>query len=89
MVQDALNKGKDPSSVYPHIPNVNVQLQAHTLLHLDKCPSYLVLAKTNWDYFGEDACTAYNACHSATLQVAADRDLQLAYAMNAFSNHFL
>ncbi|KAK4173616.1 hypothetical protein QBC36DRAFT_359495 [Triangularia setosa] len=89
MVQAALDKHQDPSTVYPKIPDVNVQLQLYTIARPAECPSYLELAKINWDHFGADARTAYNACHSYALQVAADGDLQLAYAMNAFGDHFL
>ncbi|KAK4200394.1 hypothetical protein QBC40DRAFT_280159 [Triangularia verruculosa] len=88
-VQAAINAHKDPSTVYPTIPDVTGQLQIHTLLRPDECPSYLGLAKINWDHFGVDARTAYNACHSVALQVAASGNLELAYAMNAFGDHFL
>ncbi|KAK3392833.1 hypothetical protein B0H63DRAFT_498351 [Podospora didyma] len=89
MVQEALDNHQDPSTVYPNIPDVNVALEALTLLRPAECPSYLGLAKINWDHFGQDARTAYNACHSVALQVAASGDLKTAYAMNAFGDHFL
>ncbi|KAH7198897.1 uncharacterized protein B0J16DRAFT_367908 [Fusarium flagelliforme] len=85
----ALDKGQDPSTVYPNIPDLNVQMQTLTITRPGECPSYLDLAKINWDHFGQDARTAYNACHSVALQVAASGDLTLAYAMNAFGDHFL
>ncbi|EXL89993.1 hypothetical protein NOF04DRAFT_5412 [Fusarium oxysporum II5] len=88
-VQDAIDKGEDPSKVYPDIPGVNLELQRLTIDRPPECPSYIVLAKINWDHFGQDARTAYNACHSAALKVAVQGDLQLAYAMNAFGDHFL
>ncbi|KAI0397035.1 hypothetical protein F5Y17DRAFT_471112 [Xylariaceae sp. FL0594] len=88
-VQDALDKGQDPSTVYPGIPDVTATLQSATVFRPAECPSYLGLARINWDHFGEDARTAYNAGHSVALQVAAGGDLQLAYAMNAFADHFL
>ncbi|CAD5199298.1 phospholipase [Pseudomonas sp. FEN] len=57
---------------------------------------YLKLAASNWDHFGEWALLAYQAGHAAALQQAvlahasgADQDLELAYAMNAFADHFL
>lgn len=57
---------------------------------------YLKLAASNWDHFGPWALTAYQAGHTAALQQAVkahasgnERDLQLAYAMNAFADHFL
>ncbi|KAF2789838.1 hypothetical protein K505DRAFT_312452 [Melanomma pulvis-pyrius CBS 109.77] len=89
MVQEALDQGKDPSTVYPNIPGVNTVLEAITVTRPPECPSYLILAKSNWDHFGADARVAYNACHSYALQVAAAGNLQLGYAMNAFGDHFL
>lgn len=57
---------------------------------------YLKLAASNWDHFGRSALLAYQAGHGAALQQALrardsgdERDLQLAYAMNAFADHFL
>jgi hypothetical protein len=89
MVQNAIDKGIDPSTVYPNIPDVTIPLQLLTVDRPAECPSYLILAKNNWDHFGADARVAYNACHSYALQIAAGGNLQLAYAMNAFGDHFL
>ncbi|NWE44635.1 phospholipase [Pseudomonas gingeri] len=57
---------------------------------------YLKLAASNWDHFGEWALLAYQAGHAVALQQAvvarqsgSDQDLELAYAMNAFADHFL
>ncbi|WP_460416762.1 phospholipase [Pseudomonas sp. microsymbiont 2] len=57
---------------------------------------YLKLAASNWDHFGPWALLAYQAGHAAALQQALkarasgeERDLQMAYAMNAFADHFL
>jgi len=54
---------------------------------------YLNLATTNWDHFGADAWTCYVAGHTVALQRAAaansDAELELAYAINAFADHFL
>ncbi|MDR2307165.1 MAG: hypothetical protein LBE53_08220 [Paucimonas sp.] len=57
---------------------------------------YLKLAASNWDHFGRWALLAYQAGHAAALQQAvkarasgSERDLQVAYAMNAFADHFL
>ncbi|KAM0795834.1 hypothetical protein BDR22DRAFT_825722 [Usnea florida] len=52
----------------------------------------LWLARVDWDHFGPDARTAYNAGHHAALDIAlkgGDDHLELAYAMNAFADHFL
>lgn len=57
---------------------------------------YLKLAANNADHFGEWALAAYTAGHTAALQQAVlagktadDKQLELAYAMNAFADHFL
>ncbi|MFJ2386649.1 phospholipase [Pseudomonas koreensis] len=57
---------------------------------------YLKLAATNWDHFGTWAVAAYKAGHAAALNQAVKahgtkqrKDLELAYAMNAFADHFL
>lgn len=57
---------------------------------------YLELAAVNWDHFGEHAVLAYQAGHAAALAQAIvangtqkRSDLTLAYAMNAFADHFL
>jgi len=53
---------------------------------------YTDLLKANLDHFGEWARLAYNAGHACALEEAAKGkpdNLQRAYAMNAFANHFL
>jgi len=57
---------------------------------------YLKLAANNADHFGEWALLAYQAGHTAALQQAVvahknadEKQLELAYAMNAFADHFL
>ena len=52
-------------------------------------PSHLGLARINWDYFGEDARAAYNAGHATAIQKAISGDLEGAYTLNAFADHFL
>ena len=52
-------------------------------------PGYAGLAQINWDHFGDDARTAYNAGHATAIQRAIDGDLEGAYALNAFADHFL
>ncbi|KAF5851002.1 hypothetical protein GGP41_010726 [Bipolaris sorokiniana] len=47
------------------------------------------LALHNIDHFGPEARLTYNAGHALALQVAAQGDLQKAYAINAFADHFL
>ncbi|KAF4337497.1 phosphatidylcholine-hydrolyzing phospholipase c [Fusarium beomiforme] len=52
-------------------------------------PSYLRLAQINLDHFGQDAVTAYNAGQYCALKAAAEGNLELGYAMNAFADHYL
>jgi len=56
-------------------------------------PSYSDLLENNIDHFAPDSVTAYNAGHAKALETAAnaksEQDLSLAYAMNAFADHFL
>ncbi|KAI0833668.1 fungal fucose-specific lectin-domain-containing protein [Trametes gibbosa] len=88
-VNDARNRGEDPSVAYSKLPDASVELQRLTILRPDDFPSYLGLALINWDHFGADARTAYNAGHGLALRVAADGDLEKAYTLNAFADHFL
>jgi hypothetical protein len=57
---------------------------------------YLNLAAKNWDHFGQYAVLAYQAGHAVALDQAVvahtsqqQSDLELAYAMSAFADHFL
>ena len=55
---------------------------------------YLQLAEMNFDHFGKNAMKAYTAGHTAATRVAAGSNgdidqLECAYAMNAFADHFL
>ena len=52
-------------------------------------PAYLRLAQLNLDHFGEDAHTAYSAGHYTAMSEAANGNLEVAYAMNAFADHYL
>lgn len=71
------------------------ELSAITLGRADwgksAAPSYVKLAQINFDHFGEDARRAYNAGHYCAMQEAArpDGNLEIAYAMNAFADHYL
>lgn len=85
-VNDAIEKGIDPSEAYSKLPDVTAKLQNITITRSG--PSYLELAQVNWDHFGGDAQTAYFAGHSQALETAK-KDLYLAYAQNAFADHFL
>lgn len=54
------------------------------------------LGNSNYDHFGDNALTTYRIGHSLALQKAIEasktgdlKQLELAYAMNAFASHFL
>ncbi|KAK0430772.1 fungal fucose-specific lectin-domain-containing protein [Armillaria borealis] len=84
----AVLQAEDPSVVYAQLPDVSVKLELITFGR-SGIPAYLGLAQINWDHFGADARTAYNAGHSTAIQKAISGDLDGAYAMNAFADHFL
>lgn len=57
---------------------------------------YLALLLTNWDHFGVRARQAYSAGHAVALrqalkarQTKSQMELELAYSMNAFADHYL
>ncbi|KAI1171066.1 hypothetical protein F4777DRAFT_566875 [Nemania sp. FL0916] len=88
----AIEMGEDPSVAYSTLPDQTASFEEITITRGSDYPSYLGLALINYDHFGEDARTAYNAAHYAALTQAAGgapNDLNIAYAMNAFADHFL
>lgn len=87
-VNNALAHHQDPSVAYNSLPDETKTFQEITWRR-PGAPSYMGLARINWDHFGADARTAYNAGHSKSLDVAIAGDLEKAYAMNAFADHFL
>ncbi|KAK0216586.1 fungal fucose-specific lectin-domain-containing protein [Armillaria nabsnona] len=87
-VNTALANHQDPSVVYAQVPDVSAKLELITFGR-SGIPAYLGLAQINWDHFGADARTAYNAGHATAIQKAISGDLDGAYAMNAFADHFL
>ena len=91
-INQAIADHKDPWDVYPTLSGVNIRLEEATSGRSTPGLSYLELARVNWDHFGPDARTAYNAGHRAALDIAlkgGKDNLELAYAMNAFADHFL
>lgn len=54
---------------------------------------YEKIPATNWDHFGVDAWTSYSAAHGLAIAMAiagkTDADLDQAYAVNAFADHYL
>jgi hypothetical protein len=70
------------------VPVDDAILNFHTR-NRQNTPTYLTLARLNFDHFGADAHTAYNAGHYKAMEAAANGNLELGYAMNAFADHFL
>lgn len=87
-VNKALENHENPSKAYATLPNVSATLEAITFGR-SGFPGYLGLARINWDHFGEDARSAYNAGHATAIRKAISGELDWAYAMNAFADHFL
>ena len=87
-VNTALKNHEDPSKVYATLPDVTLALETITFGR-SGFPGYLGLGRINWDHFGQDARTAYNVGHSTAIRKAISGDLEGAYAMNAFADHFL
>jgi hypothetical protein len=88
----AIANGTDPSVAYNNLPDKTASFESITITRPLSEPGYLGLAAINFDHFGSDARTAYNAGHYAALQVALGgrpQDLLTAYTMNAFADHFL
>lgn len=89
---DAINKAlqdyEDPSIVYSELPDETLTFEKITRGRSD-IPGYLGLSRINWDHFGADARTTYNAGHWTALHLAIAGELDKAYAMNAFADHFL
>ncbi|KAH8898741.1 hypothetical protein GQ53DRAFT_877865 [Thozetella sp. PMI_491] len=85
----AVADGTDPSQAYADLPDATLDYEKITITRPLDQPGYLGLAAINFDHFGADARTAYNAGHSVALQVAADGDLLTAYTLNAFADHYL
>ncbi|KAI9740318.1 MAG: hypothetical protein M1834_004897 [Cirrosporium novae-zelandiae] len=88
VVNEALHNHEDPSVAYSKLPDETATFENITGGR-SGVPSYLDLAKINWDHFGVDARTAYNAGHEAALEAAVRGSLENAYIMNAFADHFL
>lgn len=93
-VEKAVKAGQDPwDVVWPKLPGVNIALQQATIFRPSGEPSYLGLASINYDHFGEDATKSYTAGHQAAINIALSKktedNLVLAYAINAFADHYL
>ncbi|KAF2154525.1 hypothetical protein K461DRAFT_284915 [Myriangium duriaei CBS 260.36] len=93
-VNKAVGEGRDPANAYANLADPTARFEAITADRPHGQPSYLKLAEMNFDHFGYDARTAYNAGHMTALQQAVMRsndygNLILAYTLNAFADHFL
>ncbi|KAL1755118.1 hypothetical protein FB107DRAFT_179060, partial [Schizophyllum commune] len=88
-VNDALHRGEDPSDAYRNLPDMTEKLEALTQARPYGLPTYTGLARINWDSFGSDARTAYDAGHALALQTAAAGKLEEAYMLNAFADSYL
>ena len=103
-IEKELKEGKKPTvstfDVYKRlnqpvifgIDKADLDAQIKTTFTTASGPSYLRLSQINFDHFGKDAVTAYNAGHYEALKEAAGgtlENLERAYAMNAFADHYL
>lgn len=102
-IAQAVRTGRQPSSVYaalPTSPGHIVPGDEDRAFDAATNGRYLNLAKTNFDHFGVDAIACYTAGHWLAQDTAAKakgisdnkaraQALLLAYAMNAFADHFL
>ncbi len=102
-VNKAIANGVDPSTAYDAMGDQLNKLYNHdTGGGYNYVPRgrYLLLAATNWDHFGASAVAAYTTGHNQaqlaataagklTDPTARRAGLELAYAMNAFADHFL
>jgi len=104
-IAQRVTHNQPPSGVYaglpttwPHlVPDEDRAFDEATGGTFFKSGRYLNLAETNLDHFGMDAMSCYNAGHILAQQSAINakgsRDpntaLMVAYAINAFADHFL
>lgn len=93
-VEEAREKGESVHEVYEKLgTKLLVRLIDASKIGDPKGPSYSDLLENNVDHFAPDSVTSYNAGHAVVLETAMKatsvNDLQLAYAINAFADHFL
>ncbi|KAK0438157.1 fungal fucose-specific lectin-domain-containing protein [Desarmillaria tabescens] len=86
--KEAMDILADPSVVYAQLPDVSLKLELITFGRSGH--TRIPWASANQlGPLGADARTAYNAGHATAIQKAISGDLDGAYAMNAFADHFL
>ncbi|MFJ7316288.1 phospholipase [Pseudomonas sp. NPDC098747] len=101
-VKQAIKDGKQPHEAYDALGDTlseewnKITGGGSFVSALFPLGRYLKLAANNADHFGEWARLAYVAGHTAALQTAIaaratqdEQQLERAYAMNAFADHFL
>lgn len=98
MLAKAVQDGEKPSEAYHQYESgghgtwVNAQLQYYTYSwarFLDDVPAFFELTTINFDHFGRDAHKAYIAGHGVALKAAKEGDIEKAYTLNAFADHYL
>lgn len=101
-VKQAIQDGKQPHEAYDALGDTlseewnRITGGGSVVSAMVPLGRYLKLAADNADHFGEWALSAYLAGHTAALQQAvvahqsgSGQQLELAYAMNSFADHFL
>ncbi|MGL6243598.1 phospholipase [Pseudomonas sp.] len=101
-VKQAIKDGKQPHEAYDSLGDTlseewnKITGGGSFVSALFPLGRYLKLAANNADHFAEWALLAYIAGHAAALQQAVkahvsgdEKQLELAYAMNAFADHYL
>ncbi|WP_460163365.1 phospholipase [Pseudomonas sp. S2_F03] len=101
-VNQAIREGKQPHEVYDALGDTlseewnKITGGGSFVSALFPLGRYLKLAANNTDHFVEGALAAYIAGHTAAVQQAVlarssgdEKQLEIAYAMNAFADHYL
>lgn len=95
-VLNGIKQGRLPEDVYTEL--ADEQLKTWNCLTGGACSGitwwlspgrYLLLAKQDFDHFGDNAIAAYMTGHEVALKTATQGQLEQAYAMEAFACHFL
>ncbi|MBV9575109.1 MAG: phospholipase [Gammaproteobacteria bacterium] len=103
LIEDGLKNGESEESIYQKVgDDFDRQYNCVTggscvaKVWWTYAGRYLLLAKDDYDHFGDDAWAAYQTGHAIALEAAMHahqtqdiQALQLAYALNAFAGHFL
>lgn len=101
-VNQAIREGKQPHEVYDALGDTlseewnKITGGGSFVSALFPLGRYLKLAANNTDHFAEGALAAYIAGHTVAVQQAVlakssgdEKQLEIAYAMNAFADHYL